>query len=191
MTVEDPIDMAGFCDTVHQWFSEATGLTTIWRDQGTPQPAMPYGSLSIISGPTRISPHWEQRHDYDESRPEGEEIELAAVVPCRIVVSCQAYVGLPDARNPGYDALNYINKAQAALGLDSYMSRFLAKKISVWGATAPARIPTPIYGVTESRYNLDVNFQATLSAVEYVGYIETAQVISEDLGIDETIGVGV
>lgn len=39
---------------LYTWVASETGLTTIWSDQNAPQPATPYITLKIISGPVKI-----------------------------------------------------------------------------------------------------------------------------------------
>lgn len=60
-----PFDFSAAEDAIHDWFSTATGLTTVWRDQSAPQPAYPYGSLLIIAGPTKLGGQDEVRESTD------------------------------------------------------------------------------------------------------------------------------
>ncbi|MCK5603480.1 hypothetical protein KAR91_16465 [Candidatus Pacearchaeota archaeon] len=39
---------------LHTWVSGQSGITTIWANQNAPQPATPYITLNIISGPVKI-----------------------------------------------------------------------------------------------------------------------------------------
>ncbi len=188
-----PISMSTFRNAVHHWFKTATGIPTIWRDQSAPQPSYPFGSLLITTGPEQVSPAWEQRISFDDGRPAGEEVEILIHVPCRFVVSCQAFVGMPEARDPDQNAVDYINRAKAALGLPSFRSKqyleddrptFESANIAVIGPGPVLNLDELIEDAYISRANMDVAFGASLSLAEYTGYIDKAQIVSADLGID-------
>jgi hypothetical protein len=188
--VNAPIDMEAFQNAIHDWFSGSTGLQTIWRNQSAPQPEHPFGSLMILSGPEQYSPAWEERDETDTGRPLGEEIKQTVTVPCRFVVSCQAYVEQVDARNPNHDAASYINKAKGALGLSSYLQDLNTANVSVSTVGPVQNLTALLESEMESRANMDVVFSSVLSLDEYVGYIEKVHATSTELGIDQVFGVG-
>lgn len=53
MVAPTPISWTTIESAIATWFAGATGLTTMWRYQSTPQPAFPYASL-LITGPRKI-----------------------------------------------------------------------------------------------------------------------------------------
>jgi hypothetical protein len=185
--VPDPIDLETFENVVHEWFSNASDLNTIWRNQNAPQPEYPFGSLAIISGPTPDAPDWELRQDYSSGRPAGQELRFHTCVPCSIVVSCQAYVGNSDVRDPGYKANVYIERAKAALSLLDYATNFDANNISVYRYTPTIYPNVLIGGEWVNRAQFDVTFGTTLNSESYLGYIETVELKSTSLGVDEVI----
>ena len=192
MTVDRPMDFEVFQNAVHEWFAEATGLETIWRDQGAPQPKYPYGSLKVISGPVTPSSLWEERRDYDEDRAAGQEIRLTTCSPCQLTVSCQAYVDQPDARHPGFDALQYLSRARAALSLESVRAdNFRPKGIGVISVNPPQDLSSLIEDAIVSRANMDVVFSAALNIEEYTTWIEKVHGTSTSLGIDQLFGLNV
>ena len=191
MTVNAPIDMETFQDTIHAWFSGATGLQTVWRNQSAPQPDMPFASLMIVSGPEQYSPAWEVRNETDLTRSRGREVKQTVCVPCRFSVSCQVFCENNDARNPNRDATSYINRAVAALGLPSYLQALRNAEISVSTVGPVQNLAELVESAFESRANVDVVFNSVLSVDEYVGFIERVHATSTELGIDQTFGVGV
>lgn len=173
-----------FQNAVYEWFSGATEIEVIWGNQNAPRPNYPYGTLLITSGPILMSPFAEERTSFDDSRPLGQEVALDEVVPIQFVVSCQIY------DNEGL-ALEYINKAQIALMRPSYLAAFRVANISVARSNPITNISGLIEDKIQSRAGLDVTFNASMSYVEYVGYIEKVKAKSVNLGIDQTFGIGV
>lgn len=191
MPAPTPINMEDFRNAIHDWFSKATGLQTVWRDQSAPEPELPFASLRILNGPEAYSPTWEEREETDLNRPAGEEIKMTSTVPCRFVISCQVYVGLPDGRDPGLDALSYILRAKGALGLASYQADLREKNISVSRTGTVQNLTALQASEMESRANIDVTFNTVLAVEEYVGYIKKVHATAPELGIDQMFGVGV
>lgn len=68
MTAPTPINWTAIENAIQDWFSGATGLTTIWRDQSAPQPDYPFATLLTIAGPTQIHGQDEQRETTDATR---------------------------------------------------------------------------------------------------------------------------
>ncbi|MCP4567020.1 MAG: hypothetical protein GY841_05505 [FCB group bacterium] len=190
MAVSAPIDMEAFQDTVHQWFNTATDIETVWADQSAPQPKYPFARLKISSGPLAQTPSWSLFEETNLSRAAGTEVEQTVWVPCQFVVSIQVLVGLQDGRNPAFDALSYMQRAEAALALPSYLALFHASNMSVIRAEQTQNLTELISGSQVSRQAMDVVFGALLSATEYAGYIKTAEIQSSgfDPGIDGTFG---
>jgi hypothetical protein len=180
--------MEEFTAAVHNWYSEATGLQTIWQDQSAPRPDYPYASLIIISGPTPDSPVWEQRTTFDASRP-LEEIEFNACVPCTFTIGTQVYVTVPDSRDPSQNATQYAARAQAALNLHTYRADFRAASIAVVDQGTVNNIDEIIDDAYVSRASMDVIFRAALNAQSYETYIEKVQLSSTSLGIDMEVSL--
>lgn len=180
----DPIDMQEFEDTVYTWFSAATGLTTIWKNQSKTQPVRPYATLRVIAGPVPLSPLWEDRSDYDVGRPAGAEIEMTTCVPSRITVSCQVMSG---SQLPNENARFYMLKAMAALSRESVQAVFREKEIAIEQNEAPQDIPELVGAEFDSRSQMDVIFGAPLNETEYDTYIEKVGLKSPELGIDVII----
>jgi len=192
MSIDAPMDFEAFQNAVHEWFAESTGLETIWRDQGGPQPSYPFGSLKMISGPVPDSPHWEERRDFDEARANGQQVRLTTGVSCQITISCQAYVGQPDARHPNYNASQYLAKAQAALSLESLQAElFRPNSIGVLSPGTVQDISELIEDAFVSRANMDVIFSAALNIEEYNTWIEKVHGTSTSLGIDQIFGLNI
>lgn len=188
MSVASPINMETFEDAIHSWFVDATDLETIWGQKSAPRPSYPYARLLITSGPIAASPAFDIRNTTNLSRPNGQEIEQEAAVPCTFVISCQAFVDMPDGRNPTKDARFYMNKAFASLGLPSKLATLYESNISFVRSEPVRNLSSVIGSGFVERAGLDVTFGASLSLAEYVGYIKTVHATSTELGIDGTFG---
>lgn len=189
MTVaSSPLDVESFQKAIHTWFKDKTGLFTIWAEQGAPQPEYPYATLRMSAPPVPAAPQWEERMDTDLSREAGKEIRVRVGIPCQITVSCQAFVGMPDARNVAVDAMSYMLKAQSSLSLPSVRATLKESNIAVTRPLSLLNISGVIADSYVSRANLDVMFGATLNLEEFVGYIDKVAVRSKDLGIDRVFG---
>jgi len=186
--VEHPIDMEVVENAIHRWFAEATGLETVWRHQSAPQPAYPFGSLKIMTGPNAIPAEFELRTETDVNRPQGYEIEMTVCAPCLLTVSCQAYVEGEDVSKPDGDARSYLNKARAALFLPSQQSLFKAAELSVTRSNPVNDISALTNERFVSRAGMDVEFNCAMNLSEFAGYIKKVAVESTALGVDEIIG---
>jgi hypothetical protein len=188
MTLSNPINMETFENAIHSWFSDSIESTVIWSYQSAPRPKYPFGSLEIIAGPIAASPARENRTTTDLGRDPGEEIEIETTVPCTITVRGQAYVNLTDSREPQYNAMNLVTRAQSRLHLPSVQQDFYDANISVINDNGVENISEVLNDAFVSRAALTVAFGATLSLSEFTGYIKTVQIISTDLGIDQIFG---
>jgi hypothetical protein len=173
-----PIDITAFENCVQDWFVQSTGLLTIWRQQGQPQPLLPYAGLHVISGPTTLAPQTERRRTTDLSHPKGREIEIEYCVPCRFVVSCQIY---GDAT---FDDHGLMSQALMALTSATQQTKFSENNIAVERYSGIRCIGAVINDEYQARVNMDVTFAASLSVVDYVGYIESVEGVSNSLQIE-------
>lgn len=187
MTIGTPIDMEAFQNAIQEWFAEATGLETIWRSQSAPQPEYPFAGLAITSGPAPSAPQWEQRTDTDLNRPAGEEVRISVGIPCRFTVSCQVYVGMPDARNPAINATAYMIAAQSSLSLPSVLAALCSAGIAVERPGVVQNLDEIIEDSFVSRATMDVVLGAALNLEEFAGYIAKVKIKSDSLGVDQTI----
>lgn len=197
MPVAEPIDFEVIKNAVHEWFSNSTGLQVVWQNQSAPRPATPFGTLSILSGPTPLSQDWEEReivhilgNEGETIENDGEEIEIQSTVPCQFSISCQTFVGCEDGRDPTADAISFANKALAALGLQSYRDIFSNVNASVVRTSGVKNIGALLDSQFESRAAFDVTFGSVLCLSELTGYIERVHATSTELRIDRDFGVG-
>jgi len=192
--ISDPIDMEAFENTVHQWFSQASGLQTEWENQSAPQLPRPYGSLSITAGPRAVSHSWEHQEIDSGINERGKEILVVDVVQASITVSCKVHVGRPDSRNPTYNALNYINRAEGGLHTETYHSLFRTGNIAFQNIVLKDNIPNITGAAYKSAAVLDVMFGCILKVEELTGYIATVEVtgtVDETLTVEETVNLEV
>ena len=189
MSILAPIDMEVFQNAIHAWFEDVTDLQTIWMGQSATQPCYPYGALQITSGPIPASPQWEERFETVAGQPAGQEIKMTVCNQCTFEISCQAYVGLPESRDPALNAQWYLNKAQSSLSLPSVRADFIVHNIAYTRTSPVQNINEVIADAFVSRANIDVTFGAVLSLDEYTGYVEKTEITSVSLGIDQEFGV--
>jgi hypothetical protein len=178
-----------FEKAVHDWFAEATGLETVWRDQSAPEPEMPFASLKLIAGPTPIGVA-QVTETPSTGRQIQEEIEVRATVPCSMSVSCQVFVKMPDARNPGYNARTYVQRALLSLEMPSTQATFRGRGITINDIKPVQNLDALVEVEHQSRANMDVTFGIVLTKSEYVGYIETVHIQSTTLKFDRDFPVG-
>jgi len=187
MALENPIDMEAFEHAVYDWFSESIDTQVIWTHQSAPRPPYPYGTLNIITGPTKYSQMWNREEDFDVTRDAGEEIRAQIGVPCYFDVSCQVFVKASEGRYPQVNALNTITRACARLGLESVLGVLKTAGVSVIRVEGPSNPGQLINDAFVSRAVATVVFGTILSLEEYLGYFATADLKSTTLGIDEKI----
>ena len=213
MTVVAPISMKTFQEAVHSWFSVATELTTVWADQSTPQPSVPFGQLRRLGPPIPDSPYWfEEASDnivYPESngtwatgawgtmqwggadnQAANTEVQIDHSIAAKITVQCQVFVGMPDARDPEADADLYMNAALGNLQFITVRDLLQCRGISVFDIIRHTNTSALLMDARQSRALADVIFRVPLNMTEYVGYFSTAQISCDALGIDETIQLG-
>lgn len=183
MTLEQlPIDSETHEDALIDWFMEATGLPcVIWRDQDAPQPEYPYGTLSIISGPTKIGGVDEIRQRVLDPQPDGPAapalpIELQIVGPREMTVSCQINVGPPNDNDPTENSRSLMAAAQAALGLPSFAAKLKTAGLSVIEELPILQTNVQIADLWVSRSQMDVRFGLTSCVVEKSAVIETVKI---------------
>jgi hypothetical protein len=182
--------MENFENTVHDWFSAVTGLEVIWREQSAPLPKFPFGTLKILAGPTRLGRPTVQEKE-SVGRGVGEEVEIKAVVPCSMSVSCQVFAGgRPDASNPNYNARVYANKAMTNIEMPSVWDTFRRAGITIMNVGEIKNLDALVESEHESRAGLDILFGITLTESEFTGYIETVHIRSTNLKIDRDFPVG-
>lgn len=177
-----------FENAVHAWFADAVGIETVWRMQSAPQPELPFASLRIIDGPTPIGRAITCQTEL-QGQPLGQEIKLESRLPCSVTVSCQVFVAMPDARNPGYNARTYIVLALTALSLQGVREALWSQGVSVITTGMVQDLSALAESEHESRANLDVTFGIVLTAAEYVGYIETVQLKSTGMDLDFDVSI--
>jgi hypothetical protein len=184
--MQDPVDIESIANATHRWFSEATGLTTVWAEQSSPQLERPFATLE----PSPVLPDfddWEERLSFDANRPFNEEYEAAHVVSCGWTLNCLVFVGPPDSRNPRYNASAYLDKALAGLKLSSTKAAFENANFCFRSVLLRTNLPTQVGATRESRGILDLSFGCTMQAVERYGYANSFNLEIPDWGYSEII----
>ncbi len=201
MSLDDalqPIDMATFEDAIYDWLVTVLELVepgrVIIEDQNVPQPAYPYVSWKVIADEKEGGKD-ETRVSYDASR-DGEEIELLTTGPVRLTVTLSFHVDEKNgANNPGANAYWMAARARSSLGMQRVIDNFnraasssqRARNIAIVRELGVQNTSVVVNGEWLSRATLDVHFRVATEMTERLGYIETVEMSSEQLGIDDTI----
>lgn len=172
MAVSAPIDWPTVRKAIHDWFSGSTGLTSIWEDQEAPRPEFPYGSMKVISGPTKLFGADEHRYTYDGNQQAGDEIGIEVAGLRQMTVTVQAFLPrLGAAGDAG--AEDYLSRAQVALGMPSYLASLQAAGLSVIEEMAPRNLSGIDSGTWIAKAAMDIRFGLAASVTERTGYVET------------------
>lgn len=183
--VSPSFDYEEFEDTLHQLVSEASDMTSVWARQGAPQPAYPFNTLHIISGPTPVSPLWETLSNYAPAPVDNVEMEYR--VPCEVVLEIQTRVSKADSLTPSATAQTLLSAVQAAILHTDYRNRLNAKNISIMDPGVVKNLDTMLPDNLMSWAMVEVTLGVMLSTTEYVSYIEHVDVGSDILHMNYEI----
>lgn len=110
-------------------------------------------------------------HDYDVTRPAGQEIEYSAVEVGELMVSLQAFA--PKTIGTGTTARGLISKCMVTLGLPQYRDALNAAGLGVLEKLPVQRLPQVVAGKWEDVALLEVRCSLTLKVTDRTGYIGT------------------
>ena len=110
-------------------------------------------------------------HNFDPSRPAGEEIEVVAKGMRTLAVDLQSFA--PTTVGAGTTARSVLAAAQAALSLPSVRNALNAAGLGLLEQGTVQRIPSNALSQVEDRATLPVRFAVSQSVSERTGYIET------------------
>lgn len=167
------ISWATLEDAVRTWVVAATGLAAdrvYFSSQDLPISELA-PRVSILLGDLVNIGQDSRDHDYDPSRPAGQEIEITAKGMRELVVDLQAFA--PLTVGGGTTARSLLSTAQAVLSLPSIRDALNAAGLGVLEQGNVQRIPQPKNATTEDRATLSVRFAVSQSVSERTGYIET------------------
>ncbi|MCG8433488.1 MAG: hypothetical protein MJA83_05610 [Gammaproteobacteria bacterium] len=185
MSVTPAIDFAAIRGALHDWFSEATGLKTIWADQNRPQPPYPYASLNPITGPVRIGGKDDVVRTTDLAQA-GQEVEHCHIGDRLITISCQIHVapvddqfGTEQEPDPQCDAMSLMATAEAHLDTEVNRARFFLVSLAFVSVQSLPQIDLPIGGQIIKRTQMDVQFATKSRVVERTTYIENVTITGQ------------
>lgn len=160
-------------DAVRAWVVAATGLAAdrvYFADQDLPISEVA-PRVSIRLGDLVPVGQDSVDHDYDPSRPAGEEIEITAKGMRTLAVDLQAFA--PTTVGPGTTARSLLAAAQAHLSLPSVRTTLNSAGLGLLQQGTVQRVPQPRQAMQEDRSTLSVLFAVSQSVSERLGYIET------------------
>lgn len=177
-----PIDWDVVENALQRWFSDSTGLCTIWGDQDAPQPPYPYAVIKIIAGPSKVGGIDETRQEPVDPLPAAPElpIEILKVGPREMTLSCQVNVGPPDDNDPSAHSRSYMDAAQAALGLPSFTDPLREAGLAVIEELPIGEFNIQIADLWVSRSMMDVRFGLSSCVRELSPIIETVEITAGD-----------
>jgi len=165
-------------DAVRTWVVNATGLAAnrvYFADQDLPtSEAVP--RISIRLGDLVQVGQDSVDHDYDPSRPAGQEIEIRAKGMRTLAVDLQSFA--PTTVGSGTTARSVLAAAQAALSLPSVRTTLNSAGLGLLQQGTVQRIPSNALAQVEDRATLSVLFAVAQSVSERLGYIQTVVTMS-------------
>lgn len=183
MTVEQPIDLNEFQNTIHHWLNMGTELETVRLGESGPQTEYPFAGFRIANGPQELTHSWSELQTFDGTRALGREIEQKKEVDCNITVECQFYVKMPSDLN----AISYANAAIGRLQKAEQQDLFAAINVAVRQLSSPQSLPTSNKNQPISRAFFSIIFGGVMSVVDYVGYANKVQAVNASWGADWTL----
>jgi hypothetical protein len=154
MTIESPIAWDIIKPALAEWLSQVTGLVVIWANQNIPQPAKPYATLNVSSGPRKLHHDWVEKTLNDATN----RIERKVVGVREFTVTAQAFSDNP---RPGLDAMHYVSAAMSSLEAPSIKKHFRNNHMRVQSVSQAADLTNPVNGKFQSRAALDMVMRAT------------------------------
>lgn len=181
-----PIAWTTLENAIQAFFVAASGLTVIWGNQAGPRPAYPYGTVSIISGPTPVG--------IDELRTVAADPPVAipdeggvlsAVGNRDITVSFQVF-GPAGSVAPTAHARSYAAAVVAAFELPLYGDALKLAGVAI-REIIPINLPDrQVADSWQSRAAVDVRFGIVSEVSQPIHVIESVEVNAEpgadDLG---------
>jgi hypothetical protein len=162
------------------WVKAGSGLGdefVIWANQSASRPAGPHITLKL-DGPLTVGLDGVD-HNYDENRPEGEEIELKAEGTRELIVMLQAFGGDPTGSS---SARALLSKVLTALALPTRRDALAAAGVTPFDAGQVQDLTALLETKFESRAALEARFYLVDDASEFTTYIE--KVVAEDTTTD-------
>jgi hypothetical protein len=181
--VSSPIEWTDVQDAIYQWCSGATGLPFIWEDQDAPQPAYPYGSMRLTSGPRRVAGADEVRVTYDGGQDLGHEIGLEVGGLREITVTVQAHVNQRDS-GPDDDATNFVTRLQSSLALPSVQELLRDAGLAVVEEGPVLNLGRVLDDTWVARAAMDVRLGLASNLVERTGYVATVAIEPDVTDVD-------
>lgn len=192
-----PIPWTTVENAIQAFFTAATGLVVIWGNQPIPRPAYPYGTITIISGPTPVGIDEDRvtaaSPDLGIPNPGG---ALSVVGNREITVSFQVK-GAAGVITPTEHARNYVGAALAAFDVPLYANPLRAAGCAVRQVTSISLPDQQVADSWFSRAVLDVRLGLASNIINQpIDVIESVHVLAvgDDLGtldpaliIDQTI----
>jgi len=178
-----PVDWATIRNGLKAWFSDASGLDTIWGNQAAPQLPYPYASINIIGpGPTNFGVHAHEGWTEDG--------ELQIIRQGEFVLSCQIHVGPPDNVEFDCDGWAVGQGVVASLDLPDVVQQFREVGLALRSREDPQDITLVIGSEWISRTRFDLRFGYTsvmttdnTTRLRDVGYFDKIELSSEIDGI--------
>jgi len=183
-----PVDWSLAENALRAWVVTASGLPqslVIWANQNGPKPLGQHITLHLGED-VPLGAFSENTHDYEASRPAGEEIHLVVKGTSEFSLEVQVYgskeVGATSAR-----AL--VKRIQTALGLPSIRDALADAGLVCFDRGTITNVPAILDADFEARSVLEARFYVTDDAFDATTFIETVEIT--DQGNDETFIVSI
>lgn len=170
-----PIDWQTIRSALWQWFTEVSGCETVWANQGSPQPAYPYATISMIPGV-------QEQGALDEYQIQDDGT-LRIVGQRDFNLSCQIHVGPCTAKNGDCNALTRIHSVLASLAIPTYQQRLAEAGLALRSRGVPQTLDVLVGVDWINRVQVDILF-GVVSIIDVDNYPEIA-----DLGYFDKVEV--
>ena len=128
--------------SIYTWFSETSGITTIWAEQAGPKPSRPFATLKLITGAVKM----------------GGQDNLRVSSDGRFVLNGPRSITLR-AQVFGKDALEILTTVRDSLDDPDVIDVLDAEGLAVMDDGEPSDITEALETIFEQRAVLDVKFE--------------------------------
>ena len=144
---------------IYTWFSETSGIATIWAEQSGPKPKRPYATLKLITGAVKVGGE-DNLRQYTSGK-------FVLNGPRTVTVRCQVF---------GEGALDILSTVRDSLDDPSIIDGLDLSGLSVQDDGEPSNVTERLETSYEIRAVMDVKFDFNEERVANVGYVSETTV---------------
>lgn len=150
---------------LYTWFSETSGITTIWSEQSGPRPKRPYATLKVVSGAAKIGG--------EDNLRQASSGRFVLNGPRTFALRCQVY---------GENALTILNEVRDSLDDPLIVEQLDESGIAIVDDGNPSDITEALETYFEQRAVLDVMLQINTERPTKVGSLAKVGINGQNIG---------